>query len=381
MSANLGGANLSIALRPRTFSDVIGLEDEIVVLRKRIEQGVPRVFLFEGPFGCGKTTLALLTAREVQGWELASDEGFEPVVEEINAANITGIDAMRDLIDKSGSYPMAGKYKVNILDEAHKISKPAQEALLKSFENENSPTIWIVCTTEPDKLVAGWKKGGRLFTLTVRPMDEAHLRTLVARAVEFTKHEGNAEDFIKAALKAQLSSPRPVLMAFDLYQCGMPADKACSSLTVTTLPEYKDIAFAVVFGKWDSTHKPWGPDGPTAVCISTALKELDDKFKEKAKPSADTEEQDGTIEDGDLLSKDALSQGLRIMVAGFLKGQMLPTAAKGMYKQKPAAQVARAYKALRILVAAVPSDAYGIQWPLTIAALYDVNRTMQDKQL
>ena len=380
MSANLGGGNLSIVLRPRRFSEVIGLEDELKVLRNILaEPTPPRVLLFEGPFGCGKTTLAYITARELQGWELAADENFEPVVEEINAADVTGIDAIRDLIDKSGSYPMVGKYKVNILDEAHKLSKPAQEALLKVFENPNSPTIWIVCTTEPDKLIAGWKKGGRLPPITVRPMDEAHLRQLVARAVEYIKHEGDVEEFVAAARKAQLSSPRPVLTAFELFHNGMPASKACNSLTISILPEYKDVAFAVVFGKWDSPYKPWGPDGPTAVCISTALKELDDKFKEKAKPSADTEEQDGTIEDGDLLSKDALSQGLRIMVAGFLKGQMLPTAAKGVYKQKPAAQVARAYKALRILVAAVPSDAYGIQWPLTIAALYDVNRTMQDK--
>ena len=118
------GGTLNLTMRPGEFDDVIGLENEVAALRAKLDTGdIPRAMLFHGPFGCGKTTLALIAAKYIQGWDFAGN----PVVQEINAANITGIDAMRELAYKAASFPMVGKYGVIILDEAHKLSKAAQE--------------------------------------------------------------------------------------------------------------------------------------------------------------------------------------------------------------------------------------------------------------
>lgn len=112
----MSGSTLSVTMRPREFSEVIGLETQVATLKTKLATGdVPRAFLLKGLFGCGKTTLAYIISREIQGWEFTG----RPSVQEINAADIRGIDAMRELIQQSGSYPMVGKYNVIKIGRAH----------------------------------------------------------------------------------------------------------------------------------------------------------------------------------------------------------------------------------------------------------------------
>jgi DNA polymerase III delta prime subunit len=370
--AQLGGETLNITMRPGSFDDIIGLEQQVAAIKKQIENGVPRAFLLSGPFGCGKTTLAYIIAKYVQGWDFTGS----PQVQEVNAADVTGIDNMRKLVDDSGSYPMVGKYGVIILDEAHKLSKQAQECLLKVFEDPNSPTIWIIATTDPDKLIPGIR-AGRCFTVAVEPMGEKNMRILVQRAVEATQHEGDVEPFIKAALKAQLGSPRKILMSFQGFHAGIPAEQACASQTIGILPEYFDIARAVVYGKWDSSAEIWGS---TVPAVGAMLKELDDKLKKKS-ASADTEEQEGQIDEDDAMSKPEIARGLRIIVAGFLKGAVLPSITKGkQYKFKQEASANKAYKAMHVLANTVPAGSFDIEWAGLIVTLFRVNQIMQGKQ-
>lgn len=371
--AKLGGETLNITMRPSSFDDIIGLEQQVAAVKNQIESGVPRAFLLTGPFGCGKTTLAYIIAKHIQGWDFTGPAQ----VQEINAADVTGIDAMRKLVDESGTYPMVGKYGVIILDEAHKLSKPAQECLLKVFEDPNSPTVWVICTTDPDKLIPGIR-AGRCFTIAVEPMGEKNMRILVDRAVKETGHEGDVEPFIKAALKAQLGSPRKILMSFQGFHAGIPADQACASQTIGIMPEYFDIARAVCYGKWDGPSEIWGA---TVPAVGAMLKELDDKLKKKAAPSADTEEPEVSVDEDDALSKPEVARGLRIIVAGFLKGSVLPSVSKGkVYKFKPEANANRAYKAMHVLANTVPAGSFDIDWAGLIVTLFRVNQIMQGKQ-
>lgn len=353
---------LNLSMRPQSFDDFIGQPEKVEAIKHQIESGkLPVAWLFCGPFGCGKTTLAYIVARAVQGWEFPAD--MEPDVREINAANMTGIDDMRALVKQAEFLPMMGKYRVIILDEAHKLSKPAQELLLKEFERTKSPTAWIICTSDPEKLIDGIK-AGRTFTVKLDKMDEPSIRSLVARAVEKEKYTGDPTEFIAEVLRARVASPRVIVMAFTMYTAGMPAKDAIAANSFSVTPELFELAFAVAFGDWErDTTLPWAGN-KQIVAVGAQLKALDDKLKKKTTGAAKTEEED--VSEEDLASKADIANSLRLLVAAFLKNRVL----KGGAKAVPACE------ALVILAGAVPPSAFGMEWPCTLGALYRVNKKL-----
>lgn len=367
----MAGNTLNIALRPDNFEDVIGLAEPIATVKNFVtEQRIPRAFILEGPFGCGKTTLAYIIAKAVQGWAFDGS----PQIQFVNAASVTGIDSMRKLVDGSRSFPMVGNKGVIILDEAHKLSKPAQESLLTEFESPDSPTVWIICTTDPQKLMPGLK-AGRCVTLQVRFMVESEIRELVKRAAAEIKFTGDTGPFISAVLQAKIGSPRKVLMAFETFAMGTNVTDAVASQAVVTLPEYHDIAFAVCYGKWASSVSLWG--GKVNVRpVGELLKELDEAAKKK-KATADTEESDEStgVEPDDLIDKNEMATGLRAVVGAFLKGMVLPKIQKGGGYKQP--QPASAFAAAEAMVALSQAPGYELAWSGLFTTLFRVNQIIQ----
>ena len=378
------GETLNITLRPRLFEDVIGLENEVAAIRSKIDSGgIPRAFLFTGPFGCGKTTLAFIVARYIQGWDFPEDS--TPQVQEINSANVTGIDAMRKLVDSSGSYPMAGKYGVIILDEAHKLSKAAQELLLKEFEVKSSPTVWVICTTDPEKLIEGIR-AGRCYTMPVRGMDAEQRKTLVERASAEVRHDGDVSEFLTAITKSKIVSPRKILMAFEAYHNGIPAGQAVGGMSFESLPEYFEIAMGVVFGQWDKGYTlPWirekSGEPKQFKSVAEQLKALDDRLKKKPKdenavaPAADradsADDSESAVEEEDVQGRPEAARALRAIVAASLKNQVYKGGEKGK----------RAADALFILAHAISSNPFdtGMELACTIGGLLRVNQKLQGK--
>ena len=128
--------------RPKTYDEVIGQSNVVRALRIAVKQSVAKAFLFSGPSGVGKTTLARITAKEF---------GCEDIREEDGATN-TGIDNVRSLIDESMFRPLAGVSKGIIIDECHALSSNAMKALLKTLEEPPDWAYWFLCTTELGKL-------------------------------------------------------------------------------------------------------------------------------------------------------------------------------------------------------------------------------------
>jgi len=233
---------MSLELRPRSFEDMIGNEEAVRTIREALAKGtVPVAFMFIGPFGTGKTTLARIIAREVQGFDFPAD--MEPEIVEVNAANETGVDFTRVLAEAAGYRPLYGKYKVIILDEAHKLTNSAQNVLLKEWEKENSATVWIVCSTESKKILKGLKD--RALTVPLLPATPADRDKLLDRAANYVSEQGYpvaAEDlaaFKKAAAEAGLNSPRDILMSFERFTNGMSPEKAC---LLYTSPSPRDLS-------------------------------------------------------------------------------------------------------------------------------------------
>lgn len=153
--------------RPTTFKDVVGQEHIERTLKNAIEQGkVSHAYLFCGPRGTGKTTMARILAKALlceRGPTVEPDgtcpeceaiaQGTHPDVYELDAASRTGVDNVREEIIARVNYaPTRGAWKVYIIDEVHMLTNAAFNALLKTLEEPPEHILFILCTTDPQKV-------------------------------------------------------------------------------------------------------------------------------------------------------------------------------------------------------------------------------------
>lgn len=152
--------------RPQTFEEVAGQEHIVKTLKNALATGkIAHAYLFAGPRGTGKTTMAKLFAKALNCEEgighqcnkckncVSITEGNHPDVLELDAASNNGVDEIRELIDKVKYGTILGRYKVYIIDEVHMLSAGAFNALLKTLEEPPEHVIFILATTEPHKIL------------------------------------------------------------------------------------------------------------------------------------------------------------------------------------------------------------------------------------
>lgn len=193
--------------RPQKFEDIVGNEIAIKTLRKELENG-SHVFLFTGPAGCGKTTLARIMAKEVGAGELS--------IKEINSAENRGIDTAREILEQMRYNPSDGDAIVWILDEMHMITNAGQNALLKALEEVPETVYFALATTDPQKLIAPLKT--RCSEIKVKPLTDEEMIFLLKRTARAEKIKMDNEVYERIAELAKGGSRKGMkLLAKVLY--------------------------------------------------------------------------------------------------------------------------------------------------------------------
>jgi DNA polymerase-3 subunit gamma/tau len=246
--------------RPQTFDEVSGQEHVLQTLRHAISSGrVAHAYLFSGPRGTGKTTMARLLAKAVNclNPDLAArpdnacaictaiTDGRMLDLIELDAASNRGIDEIRDLRDKINFAPGQSRYKVYIIDEVHMLTEPAFNALLKTLEEPPPHAIFVLATTDPQKVPATIVSRCQPFAFRRLALNE-----IVARLQQLVDAEGLTAEASALTLIARQAtgSMRDAVSLLDQLAAGgvdISVDRAQAALGAGALRWVSDAIDAV----------------------------------------------------------------------------------------------------------------------------------------
>ena len=216
--------------RPRRFSEVKGQDHVVRALRNAvINHREGQAYLFSGPRGTGKTTSARILAKVLNCENpldgepccacqscLSVERGTSFDVHELDAASNNGVDAIRDIIDKA-ALGTPGRHRVYILDEVHMLTKGAETALLKTLEEPPPHVVFVLATTDPQKVSETIRSRTQHLQFHLLPMDvmESHIRWLAEDAgIELT------DDALQSVLRQGGGSARDTVSALELVAAG-----------------------------------------------------------------------------------------------------------------------------------------------------------------
>lgn len=228
--------NLALKYRPKTFDDMVEQKNIVEIIESMCKQdNLPnRNFLLIGPRGVGKTTSARIIANEIN-----SGEG-NPI--ELDAASNSGVDTIRDIINQARTYPIGQNYKVFIIDECHSLSSSAWQALLLTLEEQPAKSVFLLLTTNPEKIPATIISRVQVFQLS-----NISLEGLVSRlkyVIESENKEGREityeEDALVYIAKSAKGGMRDALTTLDralVYSTDLTLENLKYSLNI---PDYDD---------------------------------------------------------------------------------------------------------------------------------------------
>ena len=166
--------------RPKTLSEVVGQSHITEPLENALKSGkISHAYLFVGPRGCGKTSVARIFAHAVNEFDYELEDNYVDIIE-IDGASNRGIDNIRELREKVAIAPTKGKYKIYIIDEVHMLTKEAFNALLKTIEEPPAHAIFIMATTDFNKVPVTITSRAQIFQFKLADSETmfAHLKKI-----------------------------------------------------------------------------------------------------------------------------------------------------------------------------------------------------------
>lgn len=252
---------LSLASRPQNFLQLIGQKKITEAIRGHWASGrVIKAWLFSGPKGVGKTSLSRIlsisyqcTHQETFGIpckECRRDKAKFSIYE-INAAKIRGKAEIQEALQGSDYGVLGeGKYKVYILDEAHMMTPEAQNLILDYLEDCPDTTVYILCTTAPQKLLETVRRRCQCYEL--RELETDEVGVLVERLLKFAKSNLPGDRMTDALNEKQIRSPGLIAQAVEKYCAGLSPEDAAQVEGATSI-DTKALCRAVIKGDWPST--------------------------------------------------------------------------------------------------------------------------------
>lgn len=178
--------------RPTKLSEVVGQKTAVDALKGLVRRGLPHAIVFAGPSGCGKTTLARIVRHRLR----CGDHDFN----EVNGANLNGVDMVRGINERMGLAPIDGNARVWLIDEAHQMTTAAQNAFLKMLEDTPDHVYFMLATTDPHKLLKTVQT--RCTKISVNEIADADIYNLlgrVAAAEDIDLHQIVGEKIVTVA--------------------------------------------------------------------------------------------------------------------------------------------------------------------------------------
>lgn len=228
--------------RPLKLEDVVGQEQVTVPLIQSLKAGkVSHAYLFIGPRGCGKTSVARIMAHEINGFEYKIEDDYVDIIE-IDGASNRGIDNIRELREKVAIAPSIGKYKVYIIDEVHMLTKEAFNALLKTLEEPPAHAVFIMATTDAYKVPVTITSRAQVYTfkLAEAKLMFDYLKTIADKekikisddALELIVRQGGGSFRDTLSLLDQIStlSDSEITSEMVVKAMGLPEDEKIGEL-------------------------------------------------------------------------------------------------------------------------------------------------------
>lgn len=232
--------------RPKSLKTVCGQEGALASLQRFIDsKSIPHTLLFSGPSGCGKTTIARILKTALN----CGDQDFI----EINCADFKGIDMVRNIRRDSNLRPICGDARIWLIDEAHKLTNDAQNAFLKILEDTPGHTYFMLCTTDPAKLLHTIHTRATEVRLSALTHDA--LARVLNRVIE-KESLSVSEDVRDEIIEASEGSARKALVILEQI-AGLEGDKAQIQAIANTCLN-KTLAFDLARLLVTNWNASWG---------------------------------------------------------------------------------------------------------------------------